>query len=57
MKQRIKDKLKELNLPVNRPNRRQGRTNNLCTCTATKREHFNNALGHPFKAGNTKNGG
>lgn len=55
MKQRVKDKIKELGLVMNRPNRRQGRTHNLCTCRGTKKDHYKNRLGHVFKAGSEKN--
>lgn len=55
MKQRVKDAIKEKGLVLNAPNRRQGKTHNLCTCTGTKKDHFNNRLGHVFKAGNEKN--
>lgn len=56
MKARVKEMLKAKNLPNFGPNRRQGnRTANLCTCTDTKKNHFNNALGHSFKAGDQKN--
>ena len=55
MKTRVKERLKEANLPINAPNRRQGRTHNLCVCGQPKKEHFKNALGCNFKAGTHKN--
>ena len=55
MKQRLKDAIKEKGLTLNRPNRKQGKTLNLCTCKGTKKDHFNNRLGHVFKAGDEKN--
>ena len=55
MKQCVKDAIKEKGLTLNKPNRKQGRTLNLCTCTDTKKAHYNNALGHTFRGGSEKN--
>lgn len=55
MKARIKGELKLMGKEIFAPNRRQGKTHNLCTCSRSKKEHFNNAQGHPFKAGSEKN--
>lgn len=53
---------KDLKIPrtdfdVNYKKRRPHRncSHNLCTCNKSKKEHFNNALGHNFKAGSSKN--
>ena len=55
MKARVIGELKLMGKTVNNPNRKQGKTHNLCTCSKAKKEHFSNALGHPFRAGNEKN--
>lgn len=55
MKQRVKDAIKEKGLVLNRPNRKQGKTLNLCTCGTDKWSHFNNRLGHTYKGGSDKN--
>jgi hypothetical protein len=55
MKSRIKGELKLMGKEIFAPNRKQGKTHPLCTCSQTKKSHFNNALGHPFKAGSEKN--
>lgn len=55
MKQRVKDAIKAKGLVMNRPNRKQGKTLNLCTCGNTKKSHYKNALGHVYKGGNDKN--
>ena len=55
MKQRVIGELKLMGKPINKPNRKQGKTHPLCTCSRSKKEHFNNAQGHPFKAGSEKN--
>ena len=55
MKQRVKEAIKEKGLVQFAPNRKQGRTHNLCTCGTDKKSHFANRLGHAFRAGNEKN--
>lgn len=55
MKQRIIGELRLMGKPIFAPNRKQGKTHNLCTCSKSKKEHYMNAQGHPFKAGNEKN--
>ena len=55
MKTSVKARLTAAKLPINAPNRRQGKTNNLCVCGHSKAEHFNNALSCIFKASSTKN--
>lgn len=41
--------------PVNHGRRKTQGTLNLCKCERTKKEHYNNALGHHFSAGSSKN--
>lgn len=55
MKARVKDAIKEKGLTLNRPNRKQGKTLNLCTCGYTKRQHYANVLGHTYRGGSEKN--
>ena len=55
MKARVIGELKLMGREIFSPNRKQGKTHNLCTCSKHKRDHFNNVLGHSFKAGDQKN--
>ena len=55
MKQRVKEAIKEKGLVQFAPNRKQGRTHNLCTCGTDKKSHYMNALGHTYRGGNEKN--
>ena len=52
MKARIKAALKDAGIVPNRPNRKQGKTLPLCDCKNTKRDHYNNALGHSYRGNN-----
>jgi hypothetical protein len=56
MKKAVKEALAEKGLP-NFGNRRphKNATHNLCDCGGTRKEHFNNKCGHPFRAGGVKN--
>ena len=55
MKARVIGELKLMGKEIFRPNRKQGKTHHLCTCSQHKRDHYMNALGHSFKAGSEKN--
>lgn len=52
MKNSVKKVFAEKKLPINRPNRTQGKTLPLCDCKMRKRDHFNNALGHTYRGNN-----
>ena len=55
MKHRVKELIKARGLTLNRPNRTQGKTLNLCTCGTDKKSHYMNAVGHTYRGGNEKN--
>ena len=55
MKARTIGELRLAGKTIFAPNRKQGKTHNLCTCSRHKRDHYMNGLGHSFKAGDEKN--
>lgn len=55
MRTSTKNRLRVEGKEVLAPNRRQGKTLNLCTCGTDKKSHFGNRLGHTYKGGSDKN--
>lgn len=56
MKQAVKTAIQAKGLPNFGPRRpHKNCSHNLCTCGETKKRHFSNFFGHPFKAGDQKN--